>query len=218
MGGHGDGSGSAADLAGSGSQLGSGGGAGFMGNPGAGDGSGGQFQGRHQGFGPTQRATRIFIRLDVNEDELLSLDEFLARPNDRRANRFDWLDADADGLISRDEYLDAHAMHGGDSVIDLEALHACIGEQMGDWWTSPPDRESHFDAMDTNDDGYVDPEEFDLAKTNAITERFNVIDADADSVISPEELSDALGTLRQHRGVRRDCIEEQQDINNLLGE
>jgi hypothetical protein len=193
------------------------GGQGFMGGQGGGHDSQGQSQGKPHHGGSGSRDYRMFSALDLDDSESLTLDEFLARPAGHRADRIDLMDADDDGQISRDEYLDAGGpFHEMD--IDIDALHACISEQMSADWASPQDRETRFDDLDVNDDNFVDQGEFEAAREVSIEARFLLIDANADGAISLDEWADAFAGRREHRGIRRDCIDEQRDINSLLGE
>jgi Ca2+-binding EF-hand superfamily protein len=210
----GEGQGTAAqNQNGAGQPAGLSGGMAFM--HGQGNADGAMFQARRHHGSPEFRARRIFRALDLDESDSLTLDELLARPASHWPDRFDRMDADDDGLISRDEYLNAHERFD-EMDIDIDALHACVAEQMGSGWTGPADRETRFDEMDTNDDGFVDQDEFVAARESAIEERFNLIDADGDGAISLEELIEALERRRERHAIRRDCIDEQREISELL--
>ena len=101
--------------------------------------------------------------------------------------------------------------------IDLDELKACVEEQGGPDWMTPPDRETHFVEMDVNGDGFVDRDEFETAREDRAAERFMLIDTDEDGAISESELTDALGEMGQHHSVRRECMDEQRDLNSLQG-
>lgn len=179
--------------------------------------------GERNGNGGSEfRAQRILASLDLDGSGDISLDEYLAKPNGSRFDQFDRLDADDDGLISEDEYLNAQgAGYNGGGFngmdIDFDELRVCIEEQGGSIWMTPPDRAAHFIEMDVNADGFVDPDEFETAREDRAVERFMLIDTDADGVITESELTEALGEMGQHRSVRRECINEQRDLNSLQG-
>ena len=82
---------------------------------------------------------------------------------------------------------------------------------------APPDRDTHFVDMDVNADGFVDRDEFETAREDRAVERFMLIDTDEDGAISESELTDALGEMGQHHSVRRECMDEQRDLNRLQG-
>merc|ERR1712014_462843 len=51
-----------------------------------------------------ERAQRKFDRLDANEDDVLSLEEFLARMVENKTNKFNRADADNNGTLTFDEW------------------------------------------------------------------------------------------------------------------
>lgn len=223
-GGHGSGHGSGQG-SGSGMNQGSGQGSGQGTAQGSGQGSG-QGGGYHQGMSDEERnefrAQRIIDSLDIDGSGDLSLDEFLSKPQGTHSNPFERLDADQDGLISEDEYLGAQgagyrgAGYNGMNV-DRDALLTCMAQQGGSDWMSPLDRPTHFAEMDLNADGFVDPDEFEMARQGRAIERFDLIDANDDGIITLAELAAALGELGQHHTIRAECINEQRDLDNLQG-
>lgn len=188
-----------------------------MGPGGNGMGPGGDGMGMSNNGGSEFRALRILQTLDLDGSNDLSLDEFLAKPTGFRTDRFDRLDADNDELISNDEYLDVQrgGFYGMD--IDFDALRTCIEEQNGSGWMSPPDRQTHFVEMDVNADGFVDRDEYETARLDRATERFMLIDTDLDGLVTETELIAALGDVGQHHATRRECINEQRDLDSLQG-
>ena len=163
---------------------------------------------------PRLKTKRIFKVLDSDENRIITLDEFLAKPLAKASLQFDCIDSDDDGLISLEEFL---AAHGRTDDIDTDAVRACIAERQETDLPERPDRESRFAEIDTNGDGFIDLGEFETAKVSGATDRFNRIDSDADGGITPQELFAALISHHQHRKVRRECIEEQREMDELLG-
>lgn len=123
-------------------------------------------------------------------------------------------------MISYDEFLAVHddRPDRDDVDIDVDELRACIAETTGEEMPERPDPETRFDLIDTNSDGYLDLDEFSVTKTNAAEEKFYEIDADADGGITIQELAAELLGKRERREVRRACVEEQQEVNDLLEE
>lgn len=183
---------------------------------GSGAGGSGGFAAMRHG-GSEARAVRIFGALDSDGNDIITLDEFLARPMERASFRFDLFDTDDDGLISRDEFNIAHTPPLQDTDIDIDALHACIADNLsGDLYQ--PDPDARFDEFDSNGDGFIDPDEFSTARTAHATDKFNLLDVDADNALSQLELEGALQYMSERRAIRRNCIEEQRDINELLAD
>ena len=168
--------------------------------------------------GPRQRIIHIFKSLDSDENRVVTLDEFLAKPLAKAESQFERIDTDDDGLISYEEFL---AVHGDrpdhdDVDIDVDELRACIADSTGEDVPERPDPETRFDLIDTNSDGYIDLDEFSVAKTNSAEEKFYEINTDADGGITIQELAASLLAKRERREIRRDCVEEQQEVNDLL--
>jgi Ca2+-binding EF-hand superfamily protein len=169
---------------------------------------------------PRQRIIHIFNSLDADENEVVTLDEFLAKPLAKAEKQFARIDTDDDELISYEEFL---AIHGDrperdDVDIDVDELRACIAASLDQEVQERPDPETRFDLIDTNSDGYIDLDEFSVAKTNSAEEKFHKIDVDADGGITLQELAHWLLAQRKHREVRRACVEEQQEMNDLIAE
>jgi Ca2+-binding EF-hand superfamily protein len=184
--------------------------------PGGGNDAHPYFQRARHPSGPGNRGLRMFENLDSDDNGELTLDEFLSRPTDHRADRFERMDSDDDDLISLEEYLAKHTHAFNYMDIDPDDLHACIEDQTDTEWVAAADAETRFNEVDVNNDGFIDLDEFESAKTDRMTERFELMDADANGAISEDEFSDALEVTREHHGIRRDCLEELRDINSLL--
>jgi Ca2+-binding EF-hand superfamily protein len=169
-----------------------------------------------------QKVARIFNALDTNGDQIIVLDEWLVKTAEKAAKQFARIDADDDALISLEEFLAVHGRHGGrhgggdNSDIDRDAVRACVAESLGTELTEHPDRETVFAEIDANDDGFIDIDEFQIAKSERATNKFNDIDSDADGGITAEELAASLTGQSERRSVRRECFEEQRDAAELL--
>jgi len=174
------------------------------------------FQGAGHPGGHGNRGLRMFDHLDTDDNGELTLDEFLSRPTDHLADRFDRMDSDDDDLISLDEYLAVRTPAFDDMSISPDDLHACVDEQTGTEWVAPPDAETRFSEVDVNNDGFIDLDEFESAKSDNVTERFVLMDTDANGAISEDEFFAALELTREHHGIRRDCLEELRDINSMF--
>ena len=171
----------------------------------------------HQRGGQRTKVARIFHALDVDGNGIITLDEFLAKSIAKAADQFARIDTNDDELISLEEFLLVHGDQGNNADIDVEALRACIAENSD---VALPERlggEARFDEIDTNDDDFIDLDEFIAAKTSYATGKFNQIDTDADGAITPEELFSVFKAHREHRAIRRACVEEQRDVDALLG-
>ncbi len=178
---------------------------------------GGNADRQHPGHnaGPRMKVIRLFKALDTDQNRIITLDEFLAKPVEKAATQFDRIDTNDDGLISFEE---AQAAWGDrpERDIDVDAVRACVAAETGEDVPEPDDLASRFDTVDTNGDGFIDLPEFIVAKTDKATVKFNRIDSDADGGITPQELFAAFQGHRERRQVRRDCVEMQQEIEALL--
>ena len=139
-------------------------------------------EGPHHGMrgeGGAFRMGRMFERLDANDDDVVSLEEFTAGAG----MRFDEADADDDGVVTRDE-----------AVAAAVARATRRAERMA---------ERFLDRLDANDDGTVTREEFDAHTA----ERFAALDRDEDGELTPGEgmgrhgrHGGEDGERRRHRG------------------
>jgi len=165
----------------------------------------------------SHQVARIFHVVDVNQDGIISLDEFVAKKLAKAAPQFDRIDSDNNDLISLDELKAAVARHW-DGEIDIAVLRQCIEDELQ--IDLPPfvTIEEKFAAADTNADGSIDFTEFSAAKTRVAEAKFGKIDANEDGMITPEEMAQALIKLYTFKMARRDCVEQQQDLSDVLGE
>ncbi|MDA1373073.1 MAG: EF-hand domain-containing protein [Proteobacteria bacterium] len=177
------------------------------------------------------KVNRIFNAVDADGSDTITLDEWLAKLTEKARIHFDRIDSDDDNLISLDEFLAVgHGRgdgrghdrgrdhdHEPDIDVDHDAVRACVADATGDDVPQRPDRETAFGEIDTNDDGFIDFDEFLAAKTERATNRFNTIDADSDGAITKQELAKELMQHRKHRRTVRDCVEDQRETDELLG-
>ena len=128
----------------------------------------------------------MFRRADQNSDNILSRREFLNADTDTdREDNFDSLDANNDGRIERSEWhssTDAFRWldRNGDGVLSQ-------AEVVGDGQTRQIDR---FDAIDTNNDGRITPNEWQWSRRS-----FDQYDRNRDGVLRRNELPSADTSL-----------------------
>ncbi len=157
---------------------------------------------------------RIFNALDTDGSDTITLDEWLSNITQKAEKQFDRIDTDDDQLISLEEFLAVGSDRGDD--IDRDAVRACVADALGQDVPERPDRETRFDEIDTNDDGYIDFDEFLDVKTDKATDRFHHIDADGDGAITKQELAQALKQHRERRGIVRECVADQRETSQLM--
>ena len=168
------------------------------------------------------KVNRIFNAVDTDGSDTITLDEWLVKSTAKAERQFDRIDSDDDSLISLEEFQaagDHRRGHGrrGDGEVDHDAVRACVVDTTGEDVPERPDRDTVFAAIDTNDDGFIDLDEFLAAKTEGATNRFNHIDADGDGAITKQELAEALTQHRERRRTVRDCVEDQRETDELIG-
>lgn len=128
-----------------------------------------------------------FHRADQNGDNILSRREFLNADTDTdREDRFDYLDANNNGRIERSEWhSSADAFRWLDRNRDGVLSRAeAVGEEQQ---TSQTDR---FDAIDTNNDGRISPDEWQWSRRS-----FDQYDRNGDGVLRRNELTAANPNL-----------------------
>lgn len=173
---------------------------------------------------PEQKVDRVFNAVDADGSETITLDEWLVKPLEKAERHFNRIDSDDDNLISPEEFEAAgdrrrgHGRRGDrDGDVDRDAVRACVVDTIGDDVPERPDRDTLFAAIDTNDDGFIDLDEFLRARTEGATDRFNHIDADNDGAITKAELLDAMTQQRERRDAVKQCVEEQRELDELIG-
>jgi hypothetical protein len=114
----------------------------------------------------------VFKRLDTNQDGVISKDE--AAGAERIAKSFDRLDADHDGMITQDE---------------MRAAAESRREEM------KAEMAARFKAADKNTDGLLSKDEA-TAGMPMVARRFDQLDSNKDSQLTPEELAAAA----HHKG------------------
>ena len=187
------------------------------------DPSNGRFAKSHRSDrNPSARAARLFSKLDTDENGIVTLDEYLVKSLEKAAKQFSRIDTDDDELVSLDEFLAIHHGGGRNNDIDRDALRVCLIENSdrteGDLpATDRPDGSARFLEIDENGDGFIDLGEFEFAKTANATDKFNRIDTDGDGGITLEELLAAIESHNALRSVRRDCVQDQKDEDDLIG-
>ena len=163
------------------------------------------------------KVKRIFNALDLDDSDTITLDEWLVKTTKKAEKHFDRIDANDDNLISLEEFLAVGDDRDKDLEVDSEAIRACVADATGEAAPERADRNTAFDRIDTNDDGFIDPDEFLAAKTEKASAKFNAIDADGDGAITKQELAEALKHLRELKRARRDCVEDQREADDLIG-
>jgi len=169
---------------------------------------GGGDRGGERGERSEPDAASILSRMDADGDGVVTLTDFLSRETERSERHFDRLDSDADGYVSEEEFTTSRGRRNNDDI-DHDALKLCIEETTGITLNERPSREDAFAAADTDNDGYLSPEEFNSDRTAHVTEKFAELDSDSDGVISEDEVSAKIAERQVIDSARKDCVDEQ---------
>jgi len=150
---------------------------------------------RGAGAGPQQ--------LDANGDGQIDLDEFLAGRPAGSELVFDHRDSNGDGLLSREELEPRQRLQR--PALDRSAMRDCVQEEhpgLGDG----VDLVSRFDTLDTNDDGFLSPDELAAARRELASANFARLDSNSDGSLSPEELRAGGVNRREMARDVRECM------------
>lgn len=141
----------------------------------------------HQGAGPG--------RLDKNGDGKITKDEAPARMQER----FDAVDANKDGALDPQELQAARGKHGAQSGAERIKRLDKNGDGKIAKDEAPAPMQKHFDAIDTNKDGYADAEELKAARDKRMHKggpgqgpragMLGPVDADGDGKVSQAEFT-----------------------------
>jgi Ca2+-binding EF-hand superfamily protein len=152
-------------------------------------------QGQQGGFMERLKAA------DKNGDGMLSREEAASLP--RISKHFDEIDANHDGFITFDELRafgqSHHAKGGGHAGHGLKALDKDgDGRISRDEAAAAPRLAQHFDAIDTNHDGFLTKDELEAAHQAMQKAHWAKIDTNGDGRISREEAQANAPRLAQH--------------------
>ena len=154
--------------------------------------------------------------VDTNEDGAVDLNEMIAAATAKAEQHFSNKDTDSDGFVSFEEYT-ASGRGAVDLTLYAEEIVQCVSdlkEELGsdtiqvpseDQFTSPEDK---FNAVDTNGDAAIDLTEAIEKATENATNKFALLDADNDGLVTKEEKRTHHAS---HKGTRRaikKCIAE----------
>ncbi len=157
-----------------------------------------------------------FIRLDTNQDSVLSLDELLTVKLSKVEKRFTAKDTDESGSLSFEEF----AAQSGDkpdlSVIAAEIVQ-CVADIKADSGNENiivPDEDKFkstadkFASLDISTDDEVSLAEIEAHITDKVTTSFTQMDTDESGDISEEEFKTSKQTHRETRKAIKQCIDE----------
>lgn len=174
--------------------------------------------------GGERSVERVFNRLDVSGDSLVTLDEFTAKTETRAERGFNRKDADEDGLLSLEEATTNRRGQTRPDYSDIaDDIVACVAELAeeddsivvpdADSFASPEER---FNAADTSGDGSLSLEEVQASALDKATNAFNNMDADSSGDVSLEEFQAAGESRRATRQAVRSCIEELEAEDDMV--
>lgn len=163
------------------------------------------------------RGGKVFNKLDINEDGMLSFDEMLSPALLRAEKKLSKKDTDEDGFISFEEYITTQNGTKPDLSEIADEIVQCVADvkaETGNDDIEVPSAdqfkslEEKFSAIDTSGDGLISLDELQAKVTEKITNAFNNKDANEDGFVSEEEFKTRNGSNRATRRAIRSCVEE----------
>lgn len=155
---------------------------------------------------------RLIKRLDTNDDNTVSLEEFTASATRNYARQFEHLDRDDSGSLSAEELQPRGGRHEDRprADIDRDTLNACIVANGGISRPVPPTAEERFAAADSNSDGTISEEEFFMQLEQRSYDQFARLDSNGDGQLTAEELKSSRQDNDAQRDIVRACVAEQR--------
>ncbi|NQZ07149.1 MAG: hypothetical protein HRT35_08305 [Algicola sp.] len=185
---------------------------------------GGGHHGGQKGGNGEARLAKMFARLDVNEDGVLSLTELTDPTAAKAAKILARKDADEDGVLSLEEM--QRNRHG--NAVDLSAIAdeivACVTDlaaEAGNEGIVVPtaadfkSSEDRFNEVDTSGDGSIDLAELEAAGLAKANNAFDRMDADEDGSVTAEEFGAAHKSRRATKKAIRQCVQEINDDSEV---
>lgn len=169
------------------------------------------------------RVGKVFERLDVNEDGVLSLDELLTQALAKTEKRFDRKDADEDGFLTFEEAT-AGRKEPVDLTDDIDDIALCVADIKAETGNDniadldPADYQSpqqKFDNTDTSGDELIDLAEMQAAATESTSEKFVKMDADENAEVTLEEFTAFNTSHKETRRAVKSCIDEVLDEGDI---
>ncbi len=172
--------------------------------------------GGHRGVSIELVVDRLFEKLDSDQSDTISFDEFVTPKLEKAEEKFAALDSDGDELLTFDEILAGHTPP--QDPIDRDAMRECLEDKLGIDLPEHMTAEEKFAAADTNGDGYLDWSEYSAGKIAGVEVKFAHIDSSADGEVDKAELTEALESRKPVRIARKECREELGTLNDLIAD
>ena len=157
-------------------------------------------------------AESILNRMDYDKNSEVTSEDFVNRALQRANKHFSRLDKDNDEQLSEEEFnhkRSAKRHRGIDDSIDEEALKECVESLTGLSLKDHLSAAERFNLVDADDNEFITFAEYSEHKENHAIERFTELDSDASTVISVEEIEVYLAERKALHEARRSCIDEQ---------
>lgn len=172
-----------------------------------------------------QQAENMFARLDVNLDEVLSLNEITDPIGERAVKLLDRKDKDLDSLLTLEEMQKRHREDSLNLTELAEEIILCVSEVKAATGNEAIDipsvdhfksAEDKFASADSSGDGFIDLDELQNVMLTKASNGFTAMDSNEDGSVTNEEFNTHLSARHATKEAIRGCIKEIQDAEDVL--
>jgi hypothetical protein len=143
-------------------------------------------------------------RMDTNEDDLISREEYVAAGIARYPHALTRADKNDDGYVTLEEFNPSRRRDKGAS--ERDALQACLTAS----GSGSALKENRFAAADINADETLSQDEFFMMLEQRTLNQFSRLDSDSNEQLTRDEIKISAQNRQQERDAIRSCMKTQR--------